>query len=581
VDVGRLLLEHEADANARDSSDWTPLHWASISGHQKVVKLLLEYRANVNARSKTQMTPLHLASEHGHLDVVSLLLVSRADLNASSTTQTIPLHLASEHGHLDVVRLLLESGVNVNASSKTQMTPLHFASIHSNPEIVRLLLASGANVNASSMTQMTPLHFASEHGNPEVVRLLLVSRADVNPSSTTQTLPLHLASEHGHLDVVHLLLESGANVNASSVTQMTPLHFASKHGNPEVVRLLLASGANVNASSKTQITALHLASESGHPEVVSLLLESGANSNALPVPQLPGLQLPFGLTGEKIYGPQMLVPDPFSLCTGKRRALIIGINYTSHPDPYLKLQRCVEDAFTMANFLYENFGFKRDDIRIITDKNPWDPPTKENILDAMRELVRDAKPHDSFFMYFSGHGTQVKDMNGDEEDGLDECICAVDWRGNGWPPYEDTPGLIIDDVMHDILVKPLPLHCRLTAVFESCHSGTVLDLPYVYSSKGVVKEIKHQNKLGLLREKASYADVVSLSASRDSEGARETQKGGLLRLAFINCLITFQYKVTYKQLIKSVHEYMRNNRSKQRPVLSSSHEIDTDCLFIV
>jgi len=46
------------------------------------------------------------------------------------------------------------------------------------------------------------------------------------------------------------------------------------------------------------------------------------------------------------------------------------------------------------------------------------------------------------------------------------------------------------------LVKPLPLQCRLTAVFDACHSGTVLDLPYVYSSKGVVKEIKHQKQIG-------------------------------------------------------------------------------------
>jgi len=235
----------------------------------------------------------------------------------------------------------------------------------------------------------------------------------------------------------------------------------------------------------------------------------------------------------------------------------------------------------MGSFLCDKLGFKPDDIRIITDKNPRDLPTKENILGAMRELVRDAEPHDSFFLYFSGHGTQVKDMNGDERDGLDECICAMDWRGNGEPPYEDTPGLIIDDVIHEILVKPLPLQCRLTAVIDACHSGTVLDLPYIYSSKGVVKEIKHQNKLGLLREKASYADVVSLSASKDSRTAKETRKGGALRLAFINCLTTFRYNVTYKELIKSVRDYMRNNRYKQKPVLSSSYEIDTDGRFIV
>jgi hypothetical protein len=60
----------------------------------------------------------------------------------------------------------------------------------------------------------------------------------------------------------------------------------------------------------------------------------------------------------------------------------------------------------------------------------------------MRELVRDAQPGDSFFLYctslcstytdailyidsllieVSGHGVQIKDTDGDESDGLDEC----------------------------------------------------------------------------------------------------------------------------------------------------------------
>jgi hypothetical protein len=80
----------------------------------------------------------------------------------------------------------------------------------------------------------------------------------------------------------------------------------------------------------------------------------------------------------------------------------------------------------------------------------------------------------------SGHGTQVKDISGGEQGGLDQCsfvsvhslcdasdnlnvtgICAVDWRGNGQPPYEDTPGLIIDDVScldHWRIVLPIGLY---------------------------------------------------------------------------------------------------------------------------
>jgi hypothetical protein len=61
----------------------------------------------------------------------------------------------------------------------------------------------------------------------------------------------------------------------------------------------------------------------------------------------------------------------------------------------------------------------------------------------MQKLVRDAQPSDSFFLYctsfcsaytlmlfcidslsieVSGHGVQIKDTNGDEDDGLDECL---------------------------------------------------------------------------------------------------------------------------------------------------------------
>lgn len=42
--------------------------------------------------------------------------------------------------------------------------------------------------------------------------------------------------------------------------------------------------------------------------------------------------------------------------------------------------------------------------------------------------------------------------------------------------------------MHDIMVRPLPPGCRLTALYDSCHSGTALDLPYVYSTEGKIKE---------------------------------------------------------------------------------------------
>lgn len=70
-------------------------------------------------------------------------------------------------------------------------------------------------------------------------------------------------------------------------------------------------------------------------------------------------------------------------------------------------------------------------------------------------------------------------MDGDEEDGYDEVIYPVDFR---------QVGHITDDEMHRIMVQPLSAGVRLTAIFDSCHSGTALDLPYIYSTQGVLKE---------------------------------------------------------------------------------------------
>lgn len=115
----------------------------------------------------------------------------------------------------------------------------------------------------------------------------------------------------------------------------------------------------------------------------------------------------------------------------------------------------------------------------------------------------------SFFCFFhvegktntnlpTGHGGQTEDLDGDEDDGYDEVIYPVDFRANGH---------IVDDDMHLWMVQPLQAGVRLTAIFDSCHSGTALDLPYVYSTSGVLKEpnLAKEAGVGLLGAVQSYA----------------------------------------------------------------------------
>ncbi|KAK1148735.1 Ca(2+)-dependent cysteine protease [Aspergillus melleus] len=301
----------------------------------------------------------------------------------------------------------------------------------------------------------------------------------------------------------------------------------------------------------------------------------------------------------------------YSTCTGRRKALLIGINYFGQPNA---LRGCINDVANMSNFLHEKFGYRREDMVILTDdqKNAMSVPTKANILRAMQWLVKDAQPNDSLFVHFSGHGGRTPDLDGDEEDGYDDVIYPLDYR---------TAGHIVDDDMHAIMVRPLRPGVRLTAIFDSCHSGTALDLPYVYSTQGILKEPNlakeaaqdlfsaflsygkgdlssmAQTAIGFFKKaaigdsarqrtvmtKTSPADVVMFSGSKDTQTSADTfQDGearGALSWAFIKSW-TQQPNQSYLQLLNSIRSELEGKYT-QKPQLSCSHPLDVNLQFLM
>jgi len=202
----------------------------------------------------------------------------------------------------------------------------------------------------------------------------------------------------------------------------------------------------------------------------------------------------------------MAAPMNFQLsnCQGRKRALFIGINYFKQRN---ELRGCINDVKNIKAFLIRQFGFRDEDTITLTDdqRDPTRIPTKANIIAAMQWLVRDARPHDSFFFHYSGHGGQTEDLDGDEDDGYDETIYPVD---------HERAGVIIDDIMHDIMVRPLPPGCRLTAIMDCCHSGSALDLPFIYSTTGQLKENTVLSEVGngVMNAGMSYlrGDVIGM-----------------------------------------------------------------------
>jgi hypothetical protein len=132
-----------------------------------------------------------------------------------------------------------------------------------------------------------------------------------------------------------------------------------------------------------------------------------------------------------------------------KKAVIVGIN--AYPAPNT-LHGCVNDAMDCKATL-EARGFT---CTMILDAQA----TKVGILAALNALVDGASPGDSIVFAYSGHGSQVRDVSGDEADGLDEVICPVDW-----------PQYISDDDFRTIFNR-LPTGVTLDVFLDSCHSGT-------------------------------------------------------------------------------------------------------------
>ncbi|KAL6806061.1 ankyrin repeat-containing domain protein [Trichoderma sp. SZMC 28012] len=301
-----LLKKHDPDSVVED---WTPIHWASLEGHEAVVKLLLENDANPDGWDD-RCSPLNLAVQGDHTEVVRLLLEGAANpsdrdlddyLEHASKTGNIDiakllfrrrghepnnrylLHIAAQSGHEAMITLLLDEGFDLESQDKEGKTPLQHAVANGHEAIVRLLLQKGANLESKDMDGQTPLFEAAKNGHEAVLRLLLQKGANLDFKNTRGYTPLLAAVENSHEAVTKLLLEKGANLDVEASSPFhAPLTKASRNGNYQMVKLLLEYGVNPNPEEPgAETTALYSAACEGYIEIVKLLLNKGADPGYL------------------------------------------------------------------------------------------------------------------------------------------------------------------------------------------------------------------------------------------------------------------------------------------------------------
>jgi hypothetical protein len=239
----------------------------------------------------------------------------------------------------------------------------------------------------------------------------------------------------------------------------------------------------------------------------------------------------------------------------RKRALLVGINYTGTTN---ELFGCINDVTSIKERI-SKAGFS--DISVITDLTPK-KPTRATILEEFKLLLSTSKQDDLLFFCYSGHGSYTVDRNRDENDGRDEMIVSYDLQG------------IVDDELKALIQTHLKPGATLFAMFDSCFSGSVLDLKYQY-----LDSLNYDNYTENDKQLETQGNVFMISGCTDNQTSAD---------AFINnracgamtwsLLEAAKEKTgcTWRELIKSMRDKLKTSKFAQIPQFSSGTFVNID-----
>ena len=252
------------------------------------------------------------------------------------------------------------------------------------------------------------------------------------------------------------------------------------------------------------------------------------------------------------------------------------------------------DARRVRDVLVMRAGFPEENVRMVVNGEATRAAIEEGITGW---LVENARPGDNVVIWYSGHGSQMWDEDGDEDDGLDETIAPADVIPTS------TELDISDDEFNDWLGM-LPTD-NVIVFLDNCNSGTGTrdvtpfsrgrlldrDMDAIERPPSVARRALPGQQRDETGFDAGRTRVLELAAAQpfqvavdayfpEAEG-REAFHGGAFTTFMVQQLWKAPEDATYEEVFEDAYEALKRNRFQQDPYISEDVTLKSFPLFFV
>jgi len=203
--------------------------------------------------------------------------------------------------------------------------------------------------------------------------------------------------------------------------------------------------------------------------------------------------------------------------------------------------------------------------------------TRAHIIAALKKLIAESQEGDIVFLFYAGHGSQVRNSKSKEKDQFDESIVPSDVAFG----EKDIRDKELSGYLNQLLDKKI----TFTGIYDCCHSGSI--------GRGFINEPPKTRNMGA--EEFDVADATDnprpegkgallISAAQDFEFAKEQKdengnSHGAFTLALLKALNSLGTNASVQDIFASVRAIMKYYGKTQEPVLAGSAERQKGTLF--